>query len=99
MSKKQNSVQKQIWQNKLDKGFNTENVDKEFCFAYGELGEAYNAYRKGLEDLGDELADVAIYLYALSEMLGFDLDNEVTKKLAKNKARKYEKKNGVLLKI
>lgn len=94
-----NSTQKQIWQNKLDKGFNTENVEKEFCFAFGELGEAFNAYRKKLEDLGEELADVAIYMYGLSEMLGFDLDEEVAKKLAKNKARKYETKDGILQKV
>ena len=96
---KKNSIQKQIWQNKLDKGFNTENVEKEFCFTFGELGEVYNAYRKKLEDLGEELADVVIYMYGLSEMLGFDLDTEIAKKLAKNKARKYEKKDGILQKI
>ncbi len=25
-------VQKDIWQNKINKGFNTTNVEKEFCF-------------------------------------------------------------------
>lgn len=30
-------VQKDIWQNKINKGFNTTNVEKEFCFLYGEV--------------------------------------------------------------
>lgn len=62
-------IQKEVFQNKIDKGFNTIDVDKEFCFAYGELSEAYDAYRKKKSDLGEELADVAIYLLGLSEML------------------------------
>ena len=36
-------MQKEIWQNKVNKGFNTTNVEKEFCLLYGEVGEAFNA--------------------------------------------------------
>ena len=36
-------VQKKIWQNKLNKGFNTTDVNKEFCLLYGEVAEAYDA--------------------------------------------------------
>lgn len=39
-------VQKRIWKNKLNKGFNTTNVDKEFCLLHGEVSNAYEAYRK-----------------------------------------------------
>ena len=53
-------MQKERYQNKLNKGFNVTDVNKEFCFLYGEVAEAYEAYRKGKEDLGEELADVAI---------------------------------------
>ena len=49
-------LQKEIYQNKVDKGFNTTDVNKEFCLLYGEVGEAYDAYRKGKDDLGEELA-------------------------------------------
>ncbi len=48
MSLKQ--VQKEVWQNKLNKGFNTTNVEKEFCLLYGEVTEAFDAYRKKKED-------------------------------------------------
>ena len=73
-------MQKSIWQNKIDKGFNITNVEKEFCLLYGEVSEAYDAYKKKKDDLGSELADIAIYLMGLSEMLGFDLEDEIKKK-------------------
>ncbi|KUK49674.1 MAG: Pyrophosphatase [Parcubacteria bacterium 33_209] len=58
-----------------------------------------HAYRKKKDDLGEELADVAIYLMGLSEMLGFDLEEEIAKKVVKNEKRKYESINGVNTKI
>ena len=30
-------LQKEIYQNKVDKGFNTTDVNKEFCLLYGEV--------------------------------------------------------------
>jgi len=88
-------IQKDIFQNKLNKGFNTTDINKEFCYTYGELGEAYDAYRKKKEDLGEELADVVIYLMGLSEMLKIDLEDEILKKISKNEKREYEKINGI----
>lgn len=46
-------IQKDIWQNKLKKGFNTTDVNKEFCLLYGEVAEAYDAWRKKKEDLNE----------------------------------------------
>lgn len=93
-----NEAQKQIWDNKLKKGFNTTDVCKEFCFLSGEVAEAFEAYYKKKSDLGSELADIAIYLLGLSQMLGFSLEEEINKKLKINENRHYEKINGVLLK-
>ena len=92
-------IQKDIWQNKVDKGFNTTDVNKEFCFLYGEVLEAHDAYRKKKEDLGEELADVAIYLMGLSEMLGFDLENEIVNEVSKNSKRLYKTINGVNVRV
>ena len=92
-------MQKEIWQNKVNKGFNTTDVNKEFCLLYGEVAEAYDAYRKKKDDLNEELADIAIYLMGLSEMLGFDLEDEITKKVNKNKKRVYKKVDGVNIRI
>ena len=30
-------LQKEIYQNKVNKGFNTTDINKEFCLTYGEL--------------------------------------------------------------
>ena len=92
-------LQKEIYQNKVDKGFNTTDVNKEFCLLYGEVGEAYDAYRKGKDDLGEELADIAIYLLGLSEILGKDLEEEIKNKVQINKNRKYKDVNGTKIKM
>jgi NTP pyrophosphatase (non-canonical NTP hydrolase) len=59
------NIQKVIFDNKLKKGFNITNIELEFCFTNGELAEAFEAYRKKLPSVGEELADVAIYLYGI----------------------------------
>ena len=43
--------------------------------------------KKKKDDLGEELADVAIYLLGLSEILGIDLEYEIQKKVYKNLCR------------
>ena len=50
---------------------------------------------KNKEDLGEELADVAIYLLGLSEILGIDLEDEIQKKVYKNSKREYKIIDGV----
>lgn len=92
-------IQKEVWQNKLNKGFNTTDVNKEFCLLYGEVSEAYDAWRKKKDDLNEELADIAIYLIGLSEMLGFDLATEIEKKVLKNEKRIYKTINEVNVRI
>ncbi len=91
--------QKRVIENKKNKNFNISNVEKEFCLLYGEVGEAYEAYRKKKDDLGEELADVAIYLLGIAEILGQDLEKEILRKLIINESRKYQKINGVNFKI
>ena len=91
-------LQKEIYQNKVDKGFNTTDINKEFCLLYGEVGEAYDAYRKGKDDLGEELADIAIYLLGLAEILGKDLEEEIKNKVQINKNRKYKDVNRTKIK-
>ena len=92
-------LQKKIYQNKVNKGFNTTDIPKEFCLLYGEVSEAYEAYRKKKPDLNEELADIAIYLLGISEILGFDLEKEIENKVKINEKRVYKKINGVTLKV
>ncbi|MBS6644858.1 MAG: hypothetical protein KH366_14885 [Clostridiaceae bacterium] len=92
-------LQVQIYKNKVDHGFNLDNIEYEFCHAYGELAEAYQAYLKRKDDLGEELADVAIYLLGISEILGINLEQEILKKIEKNRKRIYKTVNGVNIKV
>jgi hypothetical protein len=93
------SAQKLAWGNKLAKGFNTTDVPLEFCLLNGEVAEAFDAWRKKNQDVGEELADIAIFLLGLAEMTGIDLQQEVEAKLVANQERVYRRlSNGVLVK-
>lgn len=92
-------AQDRTWANKQAKGFNVTDVPLEFCLLSGEVAEAFDAWRKGLPSLGDELADAAIFLLGLAEMVHVDLQEAVEAKLAANEAREYRPlANGVLVK-
>ena len=90
-----NKIQKDVYQNKLDKGFNVTDINKEFCLTYGEMAEAYEAWRKKKDDVGEEIADVVIYHLGMSEILHIELEKEKIKKINKNKHREYKVIDGV----
>jgi NTP pyrophosphatase (non-canonical NTP hydrolase) len=93
------SAQRRAWQDKLAKGFNTTDVPLEFCLLNGEVAEAFDAWRKNRAEVGEELADIAIFLLSLAEMVAVDLQDAVEAKLAANEARVYQRlPNGVLAK-
>lgn len=94
-----NEKQKEVIQNKINHGWEVGNINLEFNLLYGEVAEAFDAYNKKKEDLGLELADVALYLLGISEMLGFSLEEQIEKKIEINKKRKYTNKNGVITRI
>lgn len=48
-------MQKDIYQNKINKGFNIKDVNAEFCLIYGEVSEAYEAWNKRREQLEKNL--------------------------------------------
>lgn len=89
-------MQKAVYQNKVDHGFNVTDVNMEFCLLYGEVAEAYEAWRKKKDSVGEELADVAIYLLGLAEILNVDLKGEIERKMSINEGRHYEVIDGVL---
>ena len=88
-------LQKEIFANKKAKGFNTTNINLEFAFTFDELAEAHQAYIKKQPDVGEELADVIIYLIGLAEILNIDLEKEILDKLEKNRKREYKQIDGV----
>lgn len=92
-------LQKRVVQNKIDKGFNTKDINMEFNLAYGELSEAFEAYLYNKEDLGEELADVIIYILGIAELLGINVEEELLNKIEKNRKRTYTVKDGMWSKI
>ena len=92
------SLQEEIMNNKVSKGFNTIDIPLEFMLLTGEVSEAFDAWRKKKSDLGEELADVMIYLLGISKMLDINLEDELVAKIEKNRERKYVRKNGTLVK-
>ncbi len=92
-------LQKRVYQNKVKKGFNVTDVPTEFSLLHEEVSEAFRAFRKKLPDLPEELADIAIYLLGLSEILGIDLEKEILRKIEINEKRVYKKINGTFVRI
>ncbi|MBG0567917.1 hypothetical protein I4J89_41405 [Actinoplanes sp. NEAU-A11] len=95
-------MQASAWANKLAKGFNTSDVAVEFGLLYGEIAEAFEAWRhRRTESLTTELADAAIYLLSLAQMTGVDLQGAITSKLAVNAGREYRRDpaSGSLVKV
>jgi NTP pyrophosphatase (non-canonical NTP hydrolase) len=84
-------LQEEVMRNKIEKGFNTTDVALEFCRAHEELSEAFSKFNKNEDGVAEEFADVAIFLLGMCEMLGYDLEKEVLRKIEINKNRKYIK--------
>ena len=83
--------QERIYRNKVAHNFNITDIPLEFSLTYGEMAEAFEAWRKkkSLDEIGEELADVVIYLYGIAEILGVDLDKSIDRKMKINEERVY----------
>ncbi len=94
------SLQKRIYSNKIAKGFNVTDIKKEIDEIRNELKELQSAFESG--DTGhmpEEIADIVIFCYGLSEIIGADLDSEVLRKVAINEKREYIFVNGQRVRI
>ena len=92
-------IQKEILANKKRHGFNTTNIEQEFCYLYGELREAYEAYVNGWDSFGEELADVTNFLMGIAEIKKIDLAIEILKIIAKHSNCVLQPKEGITLQI
>lgn len=52
MRSKLSDCQILVFQNKIQKNFNTTNVEKEFLLIYGEVSEAFEVYKKNEINMG-----------------------------------------------
>jgi NTP pyrophosphatase (non-canonical NTP hydrolase) len=88
-------MKKEINQLVAEKGFynEPEDVPKKLLFAFIELGEASDAWKKAppAEALAEELIVVIFYILGASRLAcpGIDMDQMFLKKLEKNKSRPY----------
>ena len=53
------------------------------------MGELWDAYKKHLPSLGEEMADVRIYLMGVPRIQGIDLEKDILAKIQKNHLREY----------
>ncbi|MGD0029674.1 MAG: hypothetical protein ABSC91_12140 [Candidatus Bathyarchaeia archaeon] len=89
-------MKKQIETLVLEKGFynKTEDIPRKLLFAFIELGEASDAWKKGSgeEKIAEELIDVIFYILDASRLAcpTVDMDEMFRKKLQKNKNREYQ---------
>ncbi len=80
----------------VSKGFynSTDDVPKKLLFAFIELGEAADAWKKGLgeEKIAEELVDVIFYVLDASRLASpsVNMDETFTRKLEKNRQRPYQ---------
>lgn len=81
-------LQEEVMRNKVEKGFSME-MANEFCRAHEELSEAFSKWNKNQDGVAEEFADVAIFLLGMCEQLGFNLEQELVRKIEINKNRKY----------
>lgn len=89
-------LQKEIIQNKKEHGFNTTDIKFELLLLYGEVNELFQAWLKDDDqNIGEELADVAIFLLGIAEILDKDLGVEIIEKMKENKNRIYRNGNKV----
>jgi NTP pyrophosphatase (non-canonical NTP hydrolase) len=88
-------LQKRIFQNKVEKGFNLESIETELLLITEELGEAVRAYRReGKKELTEEIVDIIIYCLGLLAILKVNASEEIEKKVKKNGTRTYSKVSG-----
>jgi NTP pyrophosphatase (non-canonical NTP hydrolase) len=93
-------MKKEISSLVVAKGFynKPEDIPKKLLFAFIELGEASDAWKKGEpeEKIAEELVDVIFYVLDAGRLAcpSVDMDATFKKKLAKNRDRPYQYSEG-----
>jgi NTP pyrophosphatase (non-canonical NTP hydrolase) len=83
-------LQKEIFENKKKRGFNTSDVGKEVVLMVEELGELARAVKnQKKEDMADAVGDLMVYCLGLCEILGVDSQHLLDSIVEKNKSRTH----------
>ena len=98
-------LQKRIFQNKVNKGFNISadyhGINQEISFLAEELGELAHHHRRGNREMVvDSVVDILVYALGLLQILGADADIEIDKVLEEIEKRVYiQHEDGTLKKV
>ncbi len=94
-----NELQKQVYQNKVERGFNITDVGKEIILMTEELGELAKAFKNSdkkiakeisnKEEMIDAVGDLIIYCLGLCEMFGVESEEVLNKIIENNKNRNH----------
>lgn len=84
-----------VYRNKLEKHFNVIDLPMAICYIHGEVSELWDAIQRKRGSVGEEIADVMIYLLGLSKILNIDLEKELLAKIEKNQRRVYKIVDGM----
>lgn len=92
-------LQKEIYQNKVNRKFNVTDIGKEIVLMIEELGELARAYKNSnkksaretnqKEEMIDAIGDLMIYCLGLCEMLGVNSEEVLEKIIENNKKRNH----------
>ncbi len=92
-------LQKEIYQNKSDRGFNVTDVGKEIVLMTEELGELARTYKNSdkksareisnKDKMVDAVGDLMIYCLGLCEMLGVNSEEILEKIVENNRERTH----------
>lgn len=92
-------LQKDIVENKVNRGFNVDDVGKEVVLMVEELGELARAYKNSnkkpakeidnKDALVDAVGDLMVYCFGLCEMLGVDSEVVLEQIVENNKKRSH----------
>lgn len=92
-------LQKDIYRNKVNRGFNVTDIGKEIVLMVEELGELARAYKNSnkkpareinqREEITDAIGDLMVYCLGLCEMLGVNSEEILEKIVENNKKRSH----------
>jgi len=95
-------LQKKIYQNKVDRGFNITDIGKEIVLMTEELGELAKSFKKSdkktakeisnKDEMADAIGDLMVYCIGLCEMLGLNAEEVLEKIVENNKKRAHSGK-------
>jgi NTP pyrophosphatase (non-canonical NTP hydrolase) len=92
-------LQKSVYENKVNRGFNVTDVGKEIILMTEELGELARAYKKSnkkpareidnRDEIIDAIGDLMAYCLGLCEMLGVDCKGVIENIIENNRSRTH----------